>query len=107
LDFIDENLEMQDKDYDDILLGSKANAVSIHFEPKYDDESDNYVSLLMGELEQLCRRLKSSPKTTPLGILTSFGGQIPVRVTRQEMKEVRDSMSTSGWQKKEFSIMSN
>jgi hypothetical protein len=37
LDFIDKNLEMQDEDYDDILLGSKANAVSIHFEPKDDD----------------------------------------------------------------------
>jgi hypothetical protein len=74
LDFIVENLEMQDYYYDNILLGSKSNAVSIHFDPKDDDKSNDYVSLLMGELalrnlspsgnlEHLQRRLKSSLKT--------------------------------------------
>jgi hypothetical protein len=74
LDFIDKNLDIQDKDYDEILLDSKTNAVSIHFEPEDEDEMDDYASLLMGELaihdlspagnlEQLRYHLKLSLKT--------------------------------------------
>jgi hypothetical protein len=65
---------MQDEDYYDILLGSKTNTVSIHFEPLDEDETDDFVGLLMGELaisdlsptgnmELLHRCLKSSLKT--------------------------------------------
>jgi hypothetical protein len=44
---------------------------------------------------------------TPLGRLTSFGGKISFQVTRQEMKEVREAMLTSGREKKEFLLMPN